>query len=116
MFAKNKLYNYFILSILVGSISFFAYLFLSETNIFRSSSEIIYRNCLIAMKDNTCSIMQLPLAQPQAKVFIAGVGEVDMILYQKLRSSPVMCETLKSDCKTDLESPMCLLGKSLFQD
>ncbi len=81
---------------------------------------VIYKKCLISMKNNNCSIMLGPqsflLNANDNQVLIVGVGKVDATLYRQFRDNPQMCSEIKASCKADLNSPTCHLAKLLYQN
>ena len=81
--------------------------------------EKIYHQCLLSMKNNTCTIMLGPqlefLKSTDKIVLIAGFGEVETRIYRQIRDNPFMCEEIKNHCNSDLNSSVCSLAKSMYE-
>ena len=70
------------------------------------------------MLQDVCGVMKgsAPKAS-QARLFIAGIGEVDAQAFARLRAAgDTMCQELAVQCQTDWSGQSCRIGKALYPD
>lgn len=76
------------------------------------------QRCQLAMLRDVCGVMKgsAPNAT-QARLFIAGIGEVDAQVFARLRAAgDTMCQELATECQTDWSGQACRIGKALYPE
>lgn len=78
--------------------------------------EDLVQRCTQQMVRDTCRVMQAPTASPVgARLFIAGVGEVDAAAFAALRSyGDAMCREVGTQCAADWGSRSCQIARALY--
>lgn len=68
------------------------------------------------MVKDTCRVMNTPAqAQSSARLFIAGVGEVDAASFAALRGyGDAMCAEVGVQCAADWEGRSCRIARALY--
>lgn len=74
------------------------------------------QRCQAEMLRGTCSAMNAsPSAPSSARVFIAGVGEVDGARFAALRrAGDAMCGEVEADCRADWQGGTCKIARALY--
>ncbi len=77
------------------------------------------QRCIAEMLRGTCGAMRssAPDVAPQTtqRVFIAGLGEVDAVSFEALRTAgDDMCAMVSRDCRTAWNGSVCVIAKALF--
>jgi hypothetical protein len=93
---------------------------LSTQNKAGSAEQIsqLTQRCQTAMLRDTCSVMKgnAP-SSGQARLFIAGIGEVDAQAFASLKAAgDQMCGQLAGQCQTDWSGQACKIGRALYPD
>jgi hypothetical protein len=76
------------------------------------------QRCQIAMLRDTCGVMKGSAPSiGQARLFIAGIGEVDAQAFSSLKAAgDKMCEELAGQCQSDWAGQACKIGRALYPD
>lgn len=78
--------------------------------------EQLVQQCTLQMLKDTCRVMDAPApAQSNARLFIAGAGEVDAAAFAALRSyGDSMCREVGAQCAMDWEGRSCRIARALY--
>jgi hypothetical protein len=78
--------------------------------------EALMQQCSLQMVKDTCRVMNTPApVQSTARLFIAGVGEVDAGSFAALRSyGDAMCREVGVQCSSDWEGRSCRIARALY--
>ncbi|MBC7716228.1 MAG: hypothetical protein H7143_04775 [Pseudorhodobacter sp.] len=76
----------------------------------------LMQRCQNEMRRGTCSAMNAnPPASTSARLFIAGVGEVDAAAFTALRAAgKQMCEDAAAACRQDWNGNTCRITRALY--
>lgn len=78
----------------------------------------LVERCNTRMLQDTCGVMTASVpTQPAARLFIAGVGEVDGEAFERLRrQGDVMCREVGQQCRSDRAGAACRIALALYPD
>jgi hypothetical protein len=81
-----------------------------------SPVQALVQRCSVQMLRDTCRVMKAPQAsQPGARLFIAGLGEVDAAAFDAIRSyGNEMCQAVGAQCTSDWEGANCRIARALY--
>jgi hypothetical protein len=81
-----------------------------------SPVQALVQRCSVQMLKDTCRVMKAPQAsQPGARLFIAGVGEVDAAAFDAIRSyGNEMCQAVGAQCASEWEGANCRIARALY--
>jgi hypothetical protein len=86
-----------------------------------TAAESLFVRCTRAMVQGSCQVMGAA-ASPTAgtsqlsqRVFVAGVGEVDAAVYERLRRlGDAMCSDVQRACEQDWQGSECRVAQALY--
>jgi hypothetical protein len=78
--------------------------------------DALVQRCSVQMVKDTCRVMKTPASgQAGARLFIAGVGEVDAATFTAMRSyGDEMCQAVGAQCASDWEGANCRIARALY--
>ena len=76
------------------------------------------QRCEIAMLRDTCGVMKGSAPQAsQARLFIAGLGEVDAQAFASLRAAgDAMCQEVAAQCQIDRSGQACKIALAMYPE
>ncbi|TAG25198.1 MAG: hypothetical protein EAZ37_13830 [Burkholderiales bacterium] len=76
------------------------------------------QRCQTAMLRDTCTVMKGSVpSSSQARLFIAGIGEVDAQAFASLKAAgDKMCQELNGQCQADWSGQACKIGRALYPE
>ena len=84
-----------------------------------SQLDTLHARCVQDMVANTCKVMGTGsvsvTAKPGDLVFVAGVGPIDAVEYQKMYSAgDAMCSVVRDACAKHWSGSQCITARSLY--